>query len=178
MLPPLSRVLVGSSLVAGWTPMVVRLSGRSTIRAGAIERTLLGTTWLLCLGLTAAAVVDASSSERTPLVVAGIALEWAGMLGWTWARSALGERFSQIGPATELVERGPYRRLRHPMYVTTWIATFGMALAGGRAREFAAWTALGLVLLSRAAIEEHDLRARFGSRWMEYARRSIGLPGP
>ncbi|WP_322794697.1 methyltransferase family protein [Thermoflexus sp.] len=69
-----------------------------------------------------------------PLRAAGEALQLLGVLLALWALLALGEAFG-IAPADRgLAERGPYRRIRHPMYL-------------GEAMAFAGW------LLERPSLE-------------------------
>jgi protein-S-isoprenylcysteine O-methyltransferase Ste14 len=172
--------LYGVLLILGWMPMLVRLpTGRS---GGATlgDRFLLALTWMSCFVLTATSAWDASHplAGAEARIVAGIALQWGAMSVWSWARASMGSSFAQIGPARELEMSGPYRRLRHPMYAATLVATFGMATAGGRVRDFVPWGLLGIVLALRAVLEEVEMQERFGARWSAYARGSLGvLPG-
>lgn len=167
------------SLLAGlgWTPMLARLRSTRPRDAPSRDRVLLMLTWMLCLVLTAASIFDFARAASHPgvRVGAGIALQWVAMASWSWSRTAMGASFAQIGVPPDLVVRGPYRRLRHPMYTATSIAAFGLAIAGGRERDFVVWCAFVSVLVVRAAREELVLRKTFGSRWEDYARESLGL---
>lgn len=176
----MNPALLGALVVVGWTPMVLRLDSSRKDAAPPLDRALLATTWILCLGLTALSAWDAAGSVpgHGGRVAAGIALEWTAMGVWYRARTTLGPRFAQIGPAIDLECRGLYEHLRHPMYAATVAATLGMALAGGRPRDFVPWSLLAIVLVLRATREELDLRTRFGDRWDAYARASVGLLRP
>ena len=72
---------------------------------------------------------------RATWAYVGLALT-AGGLGFTmWARRALGTNWSAwpgLKKDHELVERGPYRLVRHPIYTGLLLAIFGTCLAGGR----------------------------------------------
>jgi isoprenylcysteine carboxyl methyltransferase (ICMT) family protein YpbQ len=167
-------------VMLGWMPMLGRLRAAHSSETASSERWLLGITWALCILLTAASAWDAahSGARADNRIAAGIALQWVAMAYWSWARTTLGASFAQIGPAAELVMHGPYRSLRHPMYVATVAATLGLAIAGGRPLEFALCATLGLVLAIRALREEIVMRRQLGARWDDYARGSIGFLSP
>jgi protein-S-isoprenylcysteine O-methyltransferase Ste14 len=174
--PFLYSVLV----VGGWTPMLVRLRAERTSGAPAQDRLLLTLTWMLCIALTVASAWDMSRARTGSggRIATGIALQWVAMSCWSWARAAMGTSFAQVGLPPDLVVRGPYRHVRHPMYAATGAAALGLAIAGGRERDFVLVAALGVVLIVRAAREELVLRRHFGNRWDAYARESLGLVPP
>jgi len=65
---------------------------------------------------------------------------------------------------------GIYARIRHPRYVGSFLAIVGACLLAGTA---VTWTiaAIWLVLMRLAiALEESELRKRFGTRYEDYAR--------
>jgi protein-S-isoprenylcysteine O-methyltransferase Ste14 len=107
----------------------------------------------------------------------GALLLCAGILGYRRAGRALGDQLGPLiapaEPAT-LVERGPYRRLRHPMYLAELAMAFGVPLLLG-----ARWTlALGLVfsilVVRRIAVEERALAERLPD-YPAYAARTSKL---
>lgn len=57
------------------------------------------------------------------IIIFGIALS-------IYALGALGRSFSIIPQARRLVQRGPYRIVRHPIYLSELISVFGVVLAG------------------------------------------------
>ena len=106
------------------------------------------------------------------LFVAGIILRW-------WAIIILGRFFSvdvTIEKDHELVERGPFRILRHPSYTGVLLAFVGLALSLWN------WAALLIVLVPIAAafihrmnVEEEALSRALGARYAEYMKRTNRL---
>lgn len=142
------------------------------------DRVLLGATWILCVALTATSAWDASRAAPAASlrITAGIVLQWVAVAIWSWARAAMGSMFTQIGIApAALVVCGPYRRLRHPMYMATAAVALGLAVAGGRRRDLALWLALCAIFAVRARREELLLRRHFGGEWERYARHARGF---
>jgi protein-S-isoprenylcysteine O-methyltransferase Ste14 len=78
--------------------------------------------------------------------------------------------FPRPRPDGELVQHGPYRHLRHPMYVG------GISLAAGLSLVFSAWglaptAALAALWVFKARLEERFLRERFPG-YADYRRRT------
>jgi len=105
----------------------------------------------------------------------GIALVYAGMALVVWAAAHLRAAIAgMVAPRlAHLVTSGPYRRVRHPVYLGTAVALVGVALASG------SWIALLAVLalflpsaVHRARREERALGRAFGREWREYAART------
>jgi protein-S-isoprenylcysteine O-methyltransferase Ste14 len=100
------------------------------------------------------------------LAVAGGA--WA---AWAaWLLRAAGTPVLGRAVPTVLVEEGPYRFGRHPIYLGALAALAGVALATGQ--PFAALAALVLaVVVARRLVprEEAALQQRFGGWWRDYA---------
>jgi protein-S-isoprenylcysteine O-methyltransferase len=170
-------------LVVGWAPMLVAMARqrRATAPAvvSAVDRALLVLTWGLCMALTALAALDVLHATAPRRVAAGVALFWLSMLGWVWARAAQGEHFAQAARVPPmLVTRGPYRVVRHPLYLATALGTAGQALAAGSAGAAALWLGLAIVLGARSVREERLLRAAFGPAWNAHARRTLGWLRP
>jgi protein-S-isoprenylcysteine O-methyltransferase Ste14 len=93
-----------------------------------------------------------------------------------WSRVALGNAWSLVPEAdagTGLVTTGPYRVVRHPIYL-------GLALmATGQALAFGSGPALAIVLFAivptfawRARAEERLLAQVFGARYDDYRRQT------
>ena len=119
-------------------------------------------------GAFAAMVVEAAMRHAPPpasLVVAGvIILALAKALKW-WAILTLGPFWTFrviVVPGATLVDRGPYRFLRHPNYVGVIGELVGVGLLTGAVVSGPIMTALFAVLIrQRVAVEE---RALGGSR--------------
>jgi protein-S-isoprenylcysteine O-methyltransferase Ste14 len=105
------------------------------------------------------------------LVISGIAFS-------VWARAVLGSNWS--GTVTvkvdhELVQRGPYRWIRHPIYSGLLLAVLGTGLAGGRVYGLIAFLCVLLALLWKMRVEERWMAAEFGERYEHYRRSSWAL---
>jgi protein-S-isoprenylcysteine O-methyltransferase Ste14 len=105
----------------------------------------------------------------------GLALTAAG-LGFTiWARRVLGTNWSampSIKNNHELIQRGPYRFVRHPIYTGLLLAVFGSCLAEGRVWNLCVFGMAAILLIVKLKAEE-ALRARqFPEAYLQY-RRSV-----
>jgi protein-S-isoprenylcysteine O-methyltransferase Ste14 len=107
------------------------------------------------------------------LFALGVVLGWSGLLLRWWSFVSLGKYFTVVVKTSEdqpVVERGPYRILRHPSYTGLILAFVGAGLMVGN------WlSAVGAVfllltaLLHRVRIEERALTAVMGNRYREFA---------
>jgi protein-S-isoprenylcysteine O-methyltransferase Ste14 len=97
------------------------------------------------------------------LTVAGAALAAGGALVAGWSSWLLGRGFTPFprpAAAARLIQRGPYRVVRHPIYAGGLAFFTGYALyASVPALALAA--ALGLVWALKARVEERYLRERY-----------------
>jgi protein-S-isoprenylcysteine O-methyltransferase Ste14 len=119
---------------------------------------------------------SAEASLALPLALPGCLLALAGASLVLRSRVELGPAWSFVPKAdqgTGLITTGPYRLVRHPIYLGFALLVTGEALA------FASWPAL-LVALSgivptfawRASAEEKLLRRTFGERYEVYRQRT------
>jgi protein-S-isoprenylcysteine O-methyltransferase Ste14 len=104
------------------------------------------------------------------LLVAGLA--WA-----VWSLRFLGRNLSVIAQARQVVEKGPYRWVRHPLYTGEIVSALGLALTASSGPAIAVWVLLVALQVYRALREEQVLlRALPGYR--AYRRRTAALlPG-
>jgi protein-S-isoprenylcysteine O-methyltransferase Ste14 len=110
------------------------------------------------------------------LTILGSSAYFPGIALYLWGLTALGREFgiTTTGGADlysnhQLVRKGPYRWVRHPMYLAVLLA------AGGALLIFQTWamlvfTPLSLVVVQRAANEERLLAEEFPDEWREYSR--------
>lgn len=116
------------------------------------------------------------------LEVAGVVLFAAGLIFRWWAIVTLGRFFTvdvTIEKDHELVERGPFRLLRHPSYTGVLLAFVGFALT------LRNWGAILVVLgpifvafVRRMNVEEQALGRALGEKYAAYMRRTKRLvPG-
>jgi protein-S-isoprenylcysteine O-methyltransferase Ste14 len=111
------------------------------------------------------------------LLLAGLALVVACVAGL--AREGRGTP-APAAPTSRLVVRGPYRLVRHPMYLGTTVALLGEALLLAQP-VLAVAAAVYVAALGGQALllEEPGLERRFGDEFREYRRRTPAfLPRP
>lgn len=97
------------------------------------------------------------------LGLVGAPLAVVGALGFVWSARALGKSLTPYPrPRQEgtLVERGPYRFVRHPIYAAGLLFFLGIGLASSLPATLGA-LALGALWWRKAAVEEAHLAARF-----------------
>lgn len=111
------------------------------------------------------------------LLLIGSLLYFPGMGFTLWGRLALGKNYfvstgfgAQVFANQQLVTRGPYALVRHPMYSGLFLAALGSLLI------YFTWTTLLFAcfcpfLVFRARREENTLAAEFGGQWHEYCQQ-------
>ena len=125
-------------------------------RPGGISRLLVAAQLVLLAGLAA----TAARPGPWPLgfIVAG------GILG-LWALAAMPLRQMRIVPEVasrgHLVQAGPYRWIRHPMYSAVLLVAFGLLATDLRPLRLAMGIALAVVLAVKLLREEKLLRAAY-----------------
>ncbi|HSS54659.1 MAG TPA: isoprenylcysteine carboxylmethyltransferase family protein [Gaiellales bacterium] len=166
--------LLGAAL---WTMFAVLVNirpaplrrGRSVIGVAAALTSQLA---FILIGLVA------GSSGSGTVLVAGDLMLGAGLLFAIASVAFLGRCFGVLPDVRGLVTRGPYRLVRHPLYLGELTAALGIVLGAQRwAPALAAWlVCLGLQLV-RTKYEERSLRAQF-PEYAPYADRTKRLiPG-
>ena len=166
--------------------LLLTATRRSRSRTGAKQdrSTLLGV-WLVILVSVAAGILVAKYWPAAALpntrkfAFAGVVLFVAGLFLRWWAIITLGRFFTvdvTIEKDHELVERGPFRVVRHPSYTGVLLAFVGLALSLGN------WAALLVILLPigaafvhRMNVEENALSGALGPQYTDYMRRTKRL---
>jgi protein-S-isoprenylcysteine O-methyltransferase Ste14 len=108
------------------------------------------------------------TGPRVALWYVGLCLSAASALPWFLARWQLGGAFSVRPEARQLVTRGLYSRIRHPVYVFGGLAWFGVLLALLGWRAVIIWLVLAPVEVVRARREERVLAEAFGPEYVAY----------
>jgi protein-S-isoprenylcysteine O-methyltransferase Ste14 len=113
-----------------------------------------------------------SDAASTALVVAG---DLVALAAWAWLLVSfitLGRCFGLLPEARGLVTRGPYRLVRHPVYLGEFVAVGGLLIASHTTRNLALAAAIGAAQVVRMRLEERALVEEFP----EYASYSARTP--
>jgi protein-S-isoprenylcysteine O-methyltransferase Ste14 len=184
---PAVWIMIGASLIL-WNAVELALGGRASSQGrSAPEWSFFCIALLVCgsLGGSIAASLGHVATIAGPRwwpVIAGLVLIWAGLAFRAWAISTLGRFFKVMVVIQEdhrVIERGPYRRLRHPSYLGSIVAMTGLGLAEGD------WVSMAVMLLGtlsafliRIRVEERTLLHELGDEYAAYTQRTARLmPG-
>ena len=106
----------------------------------------------------------------------GFALQSASLLWAVWARYHLAAQWSgEIAIKVDhlLIQTGPYRFLRHPIYTALLGMFLGNALVCGRVLAFGGFVIASLAYVRKVRLEERSLRHAFGPAYEAY-RSQVG----
>ncbi|WP_432880153.1 methyltransferase family protein [Kribbella sp. CA-245084] len=100
-----------------------------------------------------------------------------GGTAWSvWSLRSLGKNLSVIAQARDVVDHGPYRWIRHPLYTGEIVSSLGLAIASGTAGAAGAWILLVSLQLYRAHHEERVLLITLPTYAAYRARTAAVLP--
>ena len=122
-----------------------------------------------------------SIPDTEALRFCGLVLTAAGLAFAIWARLRLGRNWSGTVTIKEdhrLIQQGPYRLVRHPIYTGVLLAMVGTAIGYGRAPCLISVPIAFLAFWRKSRMEERFMMAQFGSRYSQYQREVKGfVPG-
>jgi len=105
----------------------------------------------------------------------GLTLSILGLAVMTWGFQTLGRYWAGevvIYKGHQLMEKGPYRFMRHPIYSGLFLWLIGIGLAAQSwVGAVIIFIVLAMVTPSRIAFEEKGLISEFGERYISYSRR-------
>jgi protein-S-isoprenylcysteine O-methyltransferase Ste14 len=116
--------------------------------------------------------------HATAVYVVGLALAMAGAALAIGSRAMLGRNWSatvELKQGHELITRGPYRVVRHPIYTGLLLLFLGNAVMVG---DWRGLFAVAIVLASfwrKLKVEETWLARRFGGEYQQYQARTKAL---
>jgi len=166
--------------------LLLTVTRRSRSKTGMKQdRSTLGIIWLVIAVSILAGVFVALNFRAAALpygqifAIAGVVLFAAGLLLRWWVIITLGRFFTvdvTIQKDHKLVERGPFRIVRHPSYTGVLLAFVGFALS---LRNWAALLVIllpiGAAFLRRMNVEEDALSRALGPRYADYMERTKRL---
>lgn len=136
---------------------------------------------ILQFALLAVLGLQVATHATEPVPIYALVLMLGGVLLGLWSISVNRPGNFNIRPTPKaggkMIEQGPYRLIRHPMYLSLMLAGLGAALASMGAVAWISWAALVLVLNAKAGIEERALRQQFPAYENYCARSWRFLPG-
>jgi protein-S-isoprenylcysteine O-methyltransferase Ste14 len=94
-----------------------------------------------------------------------------------WSLRFLSRNVSVLAQARDVVDQGPYRFVRHPLYVGEIVSTLGIALAANSYLAVASWLVLCALQVYRAAREEQVLLQALPAYRSYRGRTAALLPG-
>jgi protein-S-isoprenylcysteine O-methyltransferase Ste14 len=95
-----------------------------------------------------------------------------------WARRILGGNWSgsvTVKEGHELVQSGPYRYVRHPIYSGLLLMILGTGLASGQVHGLLAFPIALVSFWIKSRVEEQWMTAEFGERYATYKKTTWAL---
>lgn len=166
--------------------LLLTVTRRSRSRTGTKQdRSKLLVVWFVILVSVAAGIYvticwpSAALPRHRSFMFAGATLFVTGLILRWWAIITLGRFFTvdvTIEPHHEVINRGPFRVVRHPSYTGVLLAFLGLALT------MANWAALlvilvpiGAAFIHRMNVEENALSGALGRQYTDYMRHTKRL---
>ncbi len=123
-------------------------------------------------------VEDRLLAKSDTLTVVATLLTVVGIAFAIWARGLLGSNWSArvtLKEGHELIQAGPYRFVRHPIYAGLLVALAGRALLRCSPRSLLGLAVFLAAFIWKVRMEERFLTAEFGEKYLDYRRRVKAL---
>jgi len=114
---------------------------------------------------------------RPAQVLSGLLLACLGICVSLWALAHLRNSFSILAEARRLVTSGPYRYVRHPLYLGEAATMLGLCLTLGTVTALLFWAVINGLQLARARIEERKLERELPEYRLYREKTFFILPG-
>lgn len=190
----LRRAVVFGAALVYWAGVLIQVRrvrrriGRSpNFRPRSLKEKILWFGWLLVIflwlaqplwigrhGLPAFLQID-SALAVFPVLVPGIAITILGYAGTLWCYAIMGNTWRiGVNPAetTTLVQSGPYRVVRHPIYLFQIIMLAGAALLLPTALSLILLVVHYVCIFAKASDEEAHLLKTLGGQYRDYLSRT------
>jgi len=119
--------------------------------------------------------------DSLAMALAGALLTLLGVAFACWARHVLGRNWSsvvQVKQDHELIQSGPYRWVRHPIYTGLLLAFLGTGMAMGEWRGAITVVIVATSFWFKLRQEERWMRETFGASYEQYMQHTKALiPG-
>ena len=106
----------------------------------------------------------------------GALINALGIVLFAWSHLALGNNWTAVmalAKEHEMVESGPYRYIRHPMYLAFFVTGAGFfILSANWLLGIVYFLPLMVMYVTRASREEQMMIERFGDQYREYMKRT------
>lgn len=182
----LAGLIVSSAIVLPRNPEVVAARGKMHADSKSYDKIFAGVYTILIIAMPVVAALDAVRFRWSSLpfgaVYPGAGLHVLGMVPIVWAMVANPYLETAVRIQAErghrVVDSGPYRAVRHPMYAGIIVSNLGAPLIFGSLWAFVPVAAVIMALFVRTALEDKTLQAELPG-YREYAThtRYRLLPG-
>jgi protein-S-isoprenylcysteine O-methyltransferase Ste14 len=185
---PMARaVLVASAVAFAIAEVLVRLRNTSTSRSTRVDR---GSILAVVAGIAAGGILAGWFAATAPgweipgswlIFAVAVVLIWCGIAIRQWAVLTLGPSFTVVVRVSEdqrVVDRGPFRWVRHPSYTGLLMTLAGLGLAVGNWLSLASLIVLPFIgVAARIRVEEAALMSWLPG-YLEYSKgRARLIPG-
>ena len=120
-------------------------------------------------------LADRIVPQNSVVAITGLLLTAGGLVFAVWARIVLGANWSgtvTIKSGHNLIRRGPYRWIRHPIYTGLLISLVGTLTLQGEVRAFLGFAFALFALYRKAKREEQFLSDEFGEGFAEHTKQT------
>jgi protein-S-isoprenylcysteine O-methyltransferase Ste14 len=147
--------VLGAAVILGTAKGPRRRDGRARVFVASMVATFL----LVAVGLLPVGPVAWEATVRSSQI--GLLIAAVGASVAVAALVSLGSNFSIVPEAHSLVVTGPYRWLRHPMYMAEFLMMLGIAVSDPRIVFLTGSIGVGALQVYRIRVEERLLSTAF-----------------
>lgn len=125
--------------------------------------------WLVALGGSFTVLLVRPATAAVAAESVGVALQLAGTLFEVYGKIYLGRSFGIVAADRGIVVRGPYRIIRHPIYLGYFVTHVGFLLANWSSRNIVIYVIEYFFQVARILSEERFLKE--DDRYQNYCER-------